>query len=102
MLAPALSSGKRCSWCGMFSSENDFSCSKCGAVFSGSFVLTHAKPAVTLSAPVEEDSPSTGPVIAEIRDSLPLDTVSGEAMLSLGLGPQFISGQTVAFAIAGC
>ena len=101
MLASASSSSKRCSWCGMFSSENETSCSKCGAV-SSSFVLTSARPAVVLNAPAKESLASTAPGVSELDRSLHLDTVSDDAMMTLGLSPQFISGKTVAFAVAAC
>ena len=105
MSAPASSSGKRCSWCGMFNSASDNACSKCAAVFSSArqrVFVTPGSTEVTIKAPSEVYSPSSPPGASTVKDSLQFDAASGDALSALGMGPKFISGQTVAFAVAGC
>ena len=105
MEAPASINGKRCSWCGNVNSATDKTCSKCGAALSA-----NQQPAV--SSPAQPESLS--PVIAEenqafyqdrinaLVDTSLYDKLSSEAMRGAGIRTSFESGQTRAFAAAGC
>ena len=105
MSAPASSSGKRCSWCGMLNAANFDACSKCAAVLSPARQLMFVTPAsteFTIKAPSEAYAPSSPSGASTVNESLHFDTASVDALSRLGLGPEFISGQTVAHAVAGC
>ena len=105
MEEPASSSGKNCSWCGTLNSASDTACSKCGAVFSSiqqPVAAIPTNPEVTSPKRAEGSRPSDQDVVSALVDSSFFDKMSGEAMRSLGLGPTFVSGQTIAFLVAGC
>jgi len=105
MEAPASYSGIRCSWCGTLNAPDVTVCSKCGAVLSSAHHIvtsgsvgsssgtgTHVEP--LLSSEQER-------INAQV-DSTSFDKISSEAMRALGLGPTFISSQSIAFFVAGC
>src|SRR5262245_54958556 len=104
MEAPALVSGRRCSWCGTLNSPGDSVCSKCGAVFSSiqPVVNTTAEPAVAVSTHSGITNNSDHDAVLAVVDGSVFDKISSEAMKGLGLGPTFVSGYSIALIVAGC
>jgi Domain of unknown function (DUF4328) len=102
MEAPALVSGRRCSWCGNLNSPDDNVCSKCGAVFSSiqAVVVPEAEPAVSTQSEITNSSDQEA--VLAVVDSSVFDKISNEAMKGLGLGPAFVSVYRVALVVAGC
>jgi hypothetical protein len=64
--------------------------------------VTPASTEVAIKAPPESYAPSSLSNVDKVKDSFLFDAASGDALSTLGMGPKFISGQTVAFAFAGC
>lgn len=104
MEAPALVSGRRCSWCGTLNSPTESVCSKCGAVFSSiqAVVVPAAEPAVVVSNQSEITNNSDQDAVLAVVDSSMFDKISNEAMKGLGFGPTFVSGYSVALIVVGC
>ena len=105
MEATALSSGKRCSWCGTLNAETNV-CSKCGAALSSiqpqivtASTATPVEPSAIPEQPKIPPTPDYGAPNA-YDDPSQFERMSLDAMRSLGLGPTFVSGKTVGFLIA--
>lgn len=96
---------KRCSWCGTLNSVEAHTCSKCGAILPGAAALVEnvssAPEAASPKVPAEDRPPQYQDVIAPLVDETLFDTISGQAMRSLGMGPAFRSAQLQAYAVAG-
>jgi len=107
MEAPALVSGRRCSWCGTLNSTSDNVCSKCGAVFSSiqqAAAIPDAEPAVAVPSQPEITNGSDQDAVLAVVDSSVFDKISSEAMkgVGLGLGPTFVSAYSISLVVAGC
>jgi len=105
MEAPVSSEGKRCSWCGTLNALSEKSCFKCGAVLSliqATVVNQSAAPQSGVRTEAEGNQTPEQDVVSALVDSSLFDKISAEAMSNLGLRPTFVSGQTLAFLVAGC
>lgn len=96
---------KRCSWCGTLNAVEARTCSKCGAILPGSAALVEnvssAPEAGSPKVPAEDRPPQYQDVVAPLVDETLFDTISGQAMRSIGMGPAFQSGRLLAYAVAG-
>jgi hypothetical protein len=102
MDGPNSESSKKCSWCGTLNSADAPSCSKCSAALSALQPLISASPSSTASPTLDQENQAPyQDVIAPLVDSSLFDRMSGEAMRSLGLGPSFEPGRTLAFFVIG-
>src|SRR5262245_42103339 len=107
MEAPALVSGRRCSWCGTLNSQTDNVCSKCGAVFSSiqqAIAIPDAEASVAVPSHPEITDSSNQDAVLAVVDSSVFDKISSEAMkgVGLGLGPTFVSTYSISLIVAGC
>jgi|RhiMetdeSRZDD1v2_1073273.scaffolds.fasta_scaffold677685_1 hypothetical protein len=103
MEATALSSGKRCSWCGTPNAETSNACSKCGAALASiqqPIVTAAGAPAAIPEQPQKPPTLDYGAAANAYEDRSKFERLSVDAMRSLGLGPTFVSGQGIAFIVA--
>jgi uncharacterized protein DUF4328 len=100
----SLDSGKRCSWCGTLNSASDNACSKCGAVLPSiqhPVVSTSSEPEAGTPVNAEDPRATNQDAVRALVDGSLFDKISGQAMLSMGLGPRFESGQIRAYVTVG-
>lgn len=102
MDAPNLDSSKKCSWCGTLNSADAHACSKCSAALSALQPPVSASPSSNVSPTLDQENRAPyQDVVTPLVDSSLFDRMSGDAMRSLGLGPSFEPGRTLALFVVG-